>query len=274
MLASTPECCTNVRRVLLKCHSTSGTDYSHSRIVRNGLSSALIIEDDADWDSHIKDQFQAFAVGSRYVTGEPAGYKPHSPYGDDWDLLWLGHCGAQFTPGDKRHWVIENDATVPPRKRRANFGGEPDIAAAGYDNSTRVVFRTSNGACTYSYALSYRGARRYLRAQALVKKFLPIDVAIGKMCGAKTPELKCIAPFPQLVDSHKAAGRMSKDSDIATFSASDYREHGFTFNIVNSMRLNMDRLLVDGDAPIQRQWPEDPEIIGPPQPRPVELSSS
>ncbi|KAK4692406.1 hypothetical protein P7C71_g4788, partial [Lecanoromycetidae sp. Uapishka_2] len=237
-------------------------------IVKSGLSSALLIEDDADWDSHLKDQLQAFAVGSQYISGATAGQKPQSPYGDDWDLLWLGHCGARFTPDDNRHWVIENDATVPAPNRRANFGGEPNMAAAGYDNSTRVIFRTSNGACTYSYALSYRGARRFLRGQALLKKFAPIDVGIGQMCGAKDPGFKCIAPFPQLIDSHKPAGRESRDSDIGSFSADKVREFGYTFNIVHSMRLNMDRLLADANAPIQRQWPKDPEVVGPPRPGP------
>ncbi|KAL2038892.1 hypothetical protein N7G274_008414 [Stereocaulon virgatum] len=236
-------------------------------IVRNGLSSALIIEDDADWDVYIKDQLQEFAAGSQFLSGVTAGPKPHSPYGDDWDLLWLGHCGAQFTPGDKLQWAIANDATVPEPNRRANFGGEPDIAAAGYDNSTRVVFRTSAGACTYSYALSYRGARRYLRNQALLETFTPIDLGISKMCKSKNTEFKCFAPFPQLIDSHKAAGRMSRDSDIAKYSADDVREHGFTFNIVHSIRLNIDSLLADENAPIQRQWPNDPEVIGPPRPR-------
>lgn len=179
-----------------------------SSIVINSLSSALVLEDDADWDVSIKNQLQAFASGSQFVTAVPKGHKPHSPYGDDWDLLWLGHCASTMMPDDDRRWVIENDATVPDPKHRANFANIPDMAASGYDNSTRVVYRASDGVCLYAYALSFRGARKLLRGQALRKTFTPIDVGIGQLC--KEKGFKCISVFPQLIDSHKAAGRLSR----------------------------------------------------------------
>ncbi|KAL2039400.1 hypothetical protein N7G274_007672 [Stereocaulon virgatum] len=236
-------------------------------IVTNGLSSALVLEDDADWDVTIKDQLRAFASGSQFVTAVPKGHKPHSPYGDDWDLLWLGHCASTIMPDHDRRWVIENDATVPDPKHRVNFAGIPDMAASGYDNSTRVVYRASDGVCLYAYALSFRGACKVLRGQALRKTFTPIDVGIGQLC--KEKEFKCISVFPQLIDSHKAAGRMSRDSDIGRFSPSEVRQKGFTYNIVHSMRLNMDRLLTGENATIVRQWPDDPIIDGPLRQRPM-----
>lgn len=225
------------------------------------------MEDDTDWDVGIKDQLQYFASGSQFVTAVPTGHKPHSPYGDDWDLLWLGHCASKIMPEDERRWVIENDATVPDPKHRVNFAGIPDMAASGYDNSTRVVYRASHGVCLYAYALSYRGARKLLRGQALRETFTPIDVGVGQMC--KEKDFKCIGVFPQLIDSHKAAGRISRDSDIGKFSASEIRLKGFTHNIVHSMRLNVDRLLADEKAMIERQWPDDPVAVGPPRQRPM-----
>lgn len=238
-------------------------------IVTNRLSSALVIEDDADWDTHLKDQLQEFAYGSQFVTGVTAGQEPHSPYGDDWDLLWLGHCSCRIKPDDLRRLVIENDATVPAPKRRANFGNIPNMNEEGYDNHTRVVYQANGGVCTYSYALSYRGALRYLRAQALRKTFTSIDVGISQMCGSKEVEFKCVGVFPQIIDSHKAAGRVSRDSDIGTFSPQEVRQKGYTFNIVHSIRLNMDRLLADKEAPIERQWPDDPLVVGQPRLRPI-----
>lgn len=225
------------------------------------------MEDDADWDVSIKDQLQSFASGSQFVTAAPTGHKPRSPYGDDWDLLWLGHCASKIMPDDERRWVIENDATVPDPKRRVNFASTPDMEASGYDNSTRVVYRASGGVCLYAYALSYRGARKLLRGQALRKTFTPIDVGIGQMC--KEKDFKCIGVFPQLIDSHKAAGRISRDSDIGKFSPSEVRLKGFTHNIVHSMRLNMDFLLADEKAMIERQWPDDPVVVGPPRQKPM-----
>lgn len=237
-------------------------------IVRNKLSSALVLEDDADWDTHLKDQLESFAQGSQFVTGNPSGSKPHSPYGDDWDLLWLGHCSSTIMPNDERRFMIGNDFTVPPIDGRINFAAVPDMAQEGYDNSTRVVYQASNGVCLYSYALSYRGAQRLLRDQALLKSFAPIDIGIGHLCGSESG-FKCIGVFPQLIDSHKAAGRISRDSDIGSYSAKEFRPTGYTFNIVHSARLNLDRMLVDPLAPPQRQRPNDPEIVGPPRLEPM-----
>ena len=141
------------------------------------------------------------------------------------------------------------------------------MVASGYDNSTRVIYRASHGVCLYAYALSYRGARKLLRGQALRKTFTPIDVGIGQMC--KEEDFKCIGVFPQLVDSHKAAGRISRDSDIGKFSAQEVRPKGFTHNIVHSIRLNMDSLLKDEKAAVERQWPEDPVVEGPTRQRPA-----
>ena len=201
-----------------------------------------------------------FATGSRYISGTPT--KPRSPYGDDWDLLWLGHCSAQQHPSDPRRFVIENDPTVPPVNHRLNFNLVPKLNELGYDNSTRIVFRANNGVCLYAYALSYRGAQKVLRWQNNVKVFHPIDMGIGYQC-RDDPNFKCIAVFPQLVDSHKAAGRQSRDSDIGSFDPNNVREKGITQNIVHSTRLNIENLMLGGkDAKIEDQWPDSPQLTG------------
>ena len=142
------------------------------------------------------------------------------------------------------------------------------MAEEGYDNHTRVVYQADSGICLYGYALSYRGALRLLRGQALLKSFTPIDFGISRMCGSKSG-FKCVGVFPQIIDSHKAAGRLSRDSDIGSFSPQEIRQSGYTFNIVHSMRLNMDRLLEDNEASIERQFPEDPVVVGQPRLRPM-----
>ncbi|KAK4696152.1 hypothetical protein P7C71_g1720, partial [Lecanoromycetidae sp. Uapishka_2] len=171
-------------------------------------------------------------------------------------------------PSDERRFIIENDFTVPPISGRVNFDAVPDMAQEGYDNSTRVIFKASKGVCLYAYALSYRGAQKLLRDQALRKTFAPIDLGVGHLCGSDS-NFKCISVFPQLIDSHKGAGRLSRDSDIGSFNAQEFRAQGFTFNIVHSMRLNLDRLLANSSAMPQRQRPDDPEIVGPPRLKPL-----
>ncbi|KAL8641458.1 MAG: hypothetical protein Q9226_008633, partial [Calogaya cf. arnoldii] len=85
-------------------------------MVRERIQTAIVFEDDADWDVSFKDQLAEFAMGSRYISDTMTS--PRSPYGDDWDLLWLGHCSAQQDAQDGRRLVIENDDTVPPMAHR------------------------------------------------------------------------------------------------------------------------------------------------------------
>lgn len=60
-------------------------------MVSADLESALILEDDVDWDTSIKDQARLVSDAVRKFTG--ADSQDVSPYGYSWDLLWIGHCG-------------------------------------------------------------------------------------------------------------------------------------------------------------------------------------
>ncbi|KAI4101041.1 MAG: hypothetical protein LQ339_005269 [Xanthoria mediterranea] len=231
------------------------------KIVRERIQTAIVFEDDSDWDVSFQDQLAEFATGSRYISG--TSRTPRSPYGDDWDLLWLGHCSIQQHPADERRFVIENDDSVPPVTRRFNVNKVPPLNELGYDNSTRIVFRANNGVCLYSYALSYRGAQKMLQWQNNVKRFEPIDIGLGYQC-RDDANFKCIAVFPQLVDSHRSAGRASRDSDISTADATQMRERGYTHNIVRSTRLNLDNLIRGGhSARVENQWGDLPQLTMP-----------
>ena len=49
-------------------------------ILDNNLSSALIIEDDSDWDISLKTQLTLFALGSRHILNSSTSSEPLSPY--------------------------------------------------------------------------------------------------------------------------------------------------------------------------------------------------
>ncbi|KAK8197313.1 hypothetical protein IWZ00DRAFT_167774 [Phyllosticta capitalensis] len=65
---------------------------------RNGnYSSVLILEDDADWDVEIHDQAKMVASAVRNLsTPANATAAPGWPWGNHWDILWLGHCGERL----------------------------------------------------------------------------------------------------------------------------------------------------------------------------------
>ena len=90
----------------------------YGRIIDEGWSTALILEDDADWDINIKGQLRMFANISRVLTNaryDPISSPTSNPYGLEWDILWLGPCAtpqdpedAHFFPGEngsQQHWV-------------------------------------------------------------------------------------------------------------------------------------------------------------------------
>lgn len=224
-------------------------------IVDNRLASALIMEDDMDWDVSIKGQLSQFAVGAREITESPS-VDGGSPYGDNWDLLWLGHCGELFPEmvepkldnPDTRKYLIENDQTVPSFK---NIKGM--IKWQDYPERTRFVHRTGGPICTFAYALSYTGAQKVLYALSVDGLHGPFDNALSDLCRYQFYNTRCVSATPAYFFHHKPKGYMSKDSDIQGYGAGgEIREKGMTENIVYSARLNIVQLLT-GKEPVP-QW--------------------
>ncbi|KAL8356257.1 hypothetical protein RB601_001527 [Gaeumannomyces tritici] len=116
-------------------------------IVEEGLETALILEDDIDWDVRLKSQLQTFSLASQAFLQPLDGHShgrslsallrdegdatttlpripqlPHqpqgSPYGTGWDVLWLGHCGTELPihegEEDAKNPHRDADADAPP----------------------------------------------------------------------------------------------------------------------------------------------------------------
>lgn len=208
-------------------------------------------------------QLEDYALGSQHILNSINGPTPHSPYGDGWDLLWLGHCASAIDKDDRRRFVIKNDPTVTPPKHRTNFGLVPDMSR--YDNTTRIMFANKGGVCLYAYALSYRGAQKVLSHLSMSLYASPVDFGISDMC--KRKNFKCVGIFPQIVDCHRGPGNSTKDSDISRAPAV-VRTRGFSYNIVHSTRLNVDHLIDQEMDQIENQWQNEMT----PLEGPVELS--
>lgn len=248
---------------------------STHRVVQDNLDSALIMEDDMDWDVRIKPQLELAAAGARAVVsslpdtlfphGRPSSSSsdksddndtPTSPYGDDWDILWLGHCGEPFPedlPENKdlpdsdpafsamaRKWTILNDATVPPLER---LTGIVDFRA--HEEHTRWVHVTAAPICTFAYAVSQRGAQKILYDLSVDRLSGPFDNALAGLCrrsvsswsklmalaaagdptdragtlGDRGLDTKCISVTPPLFFHHKSKGNIHADSDIQNYGS-------------------------------------------------------
>ncbi|KAI1371889.1 glycosyltransferase family 25 protein [Hypoxylon crocopeplum] len=238
-------------------------------IIEDGLESALIMEDDMDWDVRLKPQLERIAQGARALLSSTSK-TPSSPYGDDWDLMWLGHCGEVFPetldenkekPADdpgiqymSRKFVIEKDLTVPPKDRvtgLVDFKSHPEF--------TRFLHITGAPICTFAYALSQRGARKVLFDLSVDHLTGPFDNALAGLCrravstwgtkdstasGDRGLDAKCISVTPPIFFHHKARGLVNGDSDIQTVEDGQIREKGRTENIVWSARNNIRNMIL------------------------------
>lgn len=236
-----------------------------SRIVKENIQSALILEDDADWDVNVKQLMLNLARGSKYLEGTENAVT-RSPYGSDWDVLWMGHCGVYHDARMiQRHYITLNDPTVVPpeligKGRRKPILLHPSLSA----NFTRTVFQATGGLCLNAYAISQRGARILLHqeTQSLTEASVA-DRALSRMCNEDQPHgsaAKCVGSWPAIFGGHVGAGPTSKDSDRVVIDEGKWRKVGYTPHVVFSTRMNLRGLLGLRGArkgEIQSQWPDN-----------------
>jgi hypothetical protein len=227
------------------------------------------MEDDMDWDVRLKSQLKLMALGTRHLQYTSAKTSPPSggsPYGNEWDILWLGHCGEVFpeqleenaskSPTDpdlisiSRKYLIYPDSTVPPPERARGF---QNFSANPF---TRWVHISGGPICSFAYALSLEGARKVLYDMSVDHLAGPFDNALAGLCrwGRREERLgmRCLSITPPLFVHHRAKGLVSGDSDIQLVNGGESRDIGTTENIVWSVRGNI-RGMITG-ATMQSQF--------------------
>ncbi|KHN97457.1 Glycosyl transferase, family 25 [Metarhizium album ARSEF 1941] len=265
-------------------------------VVRRNLSSALIMEDDVDWDVRIRQQLHDFALSSRALT-QPLRFQPGtyadptypnpvegspnkvpdlnfstlpdtirpltSPYGDNWDVLWLGHCGMSFASEKnalmaKGRVVHMNDVSVPPKRNLWSLS-PPFLLVDDYPAHTRVVQHVQEGVCSLAYAVSQRGAQKMLREIALKPVTAPFDILLRFYCEGTSGLTKqeCLGVSPPLFSHHRPIGAISSSSDISKHTGG-FRNEAGTDMIRFSVRLNAG-VIIDGSTNYVDQFPDPPE---------------
>lgn len=254
-------------------------------IVRQNLSSALILEDDVDWDVRLRGQLRDFALATHALVQPlragrgrfadatfpgradgapslaleldseqlPATVPPTtSPYGDGWDVLWIGHCGMHFPfdngPVPRGRVIHRDDVTVPRREHLWTFN-IPFTLKDKYPEHTRAVHHVQEGVCSLAYAVSRSGARKVLRHIALREPSDAFDILLRFFCeGSKgRPLQNCVTLQPGLFHHHRTVGPEKEASDIGNHG-DGFRTRAGTDMVRFSTRLNADVLLAGGTA--------------------------
>jgi hypothetical protein len=249
-------------------------------MVGQNITSALVMEDDIDWDIRIKSQMRNFARASRLLVqplahttdryldsshpqptknqrytdfnvNEHATSDPvDSPYGDlaRWDLLWLGHCGCRFPRASDSNVplgraVIPDDQTVPEHQHLDMEYGNDELLRQ-YPAHTRVVSRARVNTCSLAYGISQPGARRFLYELGIHKMSDTNDMMFRYVCdGVDGRQLgTCLTVQPQLFQHHRPVGLKAGFSDISDHG-DGFNDQAFTRNVRWSVRLNFPKLI-------------------------------
>lgn len=244
---------------------------SFQRMVRENIQSALILEDDIDWDVRLRSLLQNFAKAVNVIQRHDPAHKGDynfaelpqttppdlSPYGDDWDVLWLGHC-RMFLPSDRpERRVVIQDETVPEPH---HLLPEPVDDFRSYPNHTRIVFPVASGICTGGLAVSQKGARALLHDFSLFKVEHTIDDALRKWCyGSRGYQKhKCYTVRPALFDIAWADPGAAADTDTDPESVQSQQtaaSKGVKHQVRQSVVRNLYSLL-QGDWKVSDGYPD------------------
>jgi GR25 family glycosyltransferase involved in LPS biosynthesis len=266
-------------------------------IVEKGEASALVLEDDADWDVNLRFQMGKLSGATKDVLAktehlltplQKAREASRSPYGENWDVLWLGHCGG-FQPYPELqsfHSIINGDTTIPPvfdmRSLNRDLAGRegPCSTHEGFDppgkkcdsprlaQDYRILQFGGGPMCTFAYAVTQEGARKLLArigGLSVSDVEYPIDIEMLNMCrnggdagkDGEAEGLRCLVVSPPLFSSHKPKGSRVGDSDIHQFCGKGNggeREVGYSEGLVWSTRLNVENLIAGNNPEAQYYW--------------------
>ncbi|KAK7206463.1 hypothetical protein BZA70DRAFT_309322 [Myxozyma melibiosi] len=193
-------------------------------IVDNNIESALVLEDDVDWDFHLRTQLSAFAVGLRqsplrrpYTADEIANY----PYGADWDMLHFAASKIHTAPAprDKARTVYNDPFRAPTSvvkdacTDRGWFCFIELMKDAGVDEGRRAIVPTFDTVGLSAFAVSLRGAKRLLYYLSYKELVDTLDLSISD--AFQKGHLRGWTVIPPIMAEWKTNG--IGDSDLKIF---------------------------------------------------------
>ena len=162
-------------------------------VIASGFRSALIVEDDVDWDFTVRTQMELVSDNVRSFTETPD--TDLMPYGSGWDVLWIGHCGE--IPSTDVPTLQYADDSVLPKKQYVGFTKKyHEPLKEGH----RIVQYVNNTVCTFAYAVTSTSAPKVLEALSSGQDE-GFDIALmNKCCNGN---LRCISVNPEIMHHYK-----------------------------------------------------------------------
>jgi hypothetical protein len=179
------------------------------QFIDTGLETALFVEDDVDFSIMIKSQVAILA--DTLATSGSNTSDPLDPFGRaDWDILWLGHFGMEFTEQTQIS-RYEDPFALPWKALTSPFNSyyQQQQAAESVnvgDSPQQQLARNVAPLSTYAWATT-RSHAQWLLEEVTSTRVQQFDVGLHILC--KGLRQRCIAPVPELMHHHKVSGSKS-----------------------------------------------------------------
>ncbi|KAK9428670.1 hypothetical protein V1505DRAFT_416742 [Lipomyces doorenjongii] len=239
----------DLRASVLGCWRAHADAWSY--VIDNNLETALILEDDIDWDENIHQIFHDLSLqmqSNKLRLVKPTDHeRATAPYGLDWDVLFLGQCLDQAHPDLRDLVQIYDDTNVPSREgtQQVFLDQMESLGVKGDDVGKKRLLSPAYGpACTMGYAITRKGAQRLLLNLSYLGLRGPVDNDMAWTL--QDGKIRGYTVTPPLFAAWRVGGQ--KDSDNYTPNpnqamAENGNRAGSSQNLKSSARVAMVRQL-------------------------------
>jgi hypothetical protein len=174
------------------------------QFIDTGYETALFLEDDIDFSLMIRTQMLILADAMSSNTSDPL-----DPYSKaDWDVLWLGHYGVEFTEQTQISHYVDPHALpwASLTSKFNNYYQQQVPAERDSGSSTQQLARNIAPMSSYAWATT-RTHAKWLVDELTSSHAQEFDVRLHIHC--RGLRQRCVAPIPELMHHHRVSGSKS-----------------------------------------------------------------
>ncbi|KAK9384292.1 hypothetical protein V1515DRAFT_612170 [Lipomyces mesembrius] len=215
-------------------------------VIDSNVETALIIEDDIDWDKNIHRIFQDLSSQMQNSTLRLVPPTEHeqtsAPYGLDWDVLVMGQCVDKAHPEHHDLVLVYDDPNVPSRKdtEEVFLKQMESLGVKGNDvGKKRLISPAYGPICTMGYAITRRGAQRLLLNLSYLNLRGPVDMDM--MWNLQEGKIRGYSVTPPPFTAWRTGGQKDSDNkhDPKLTVSGKGNRGGWSSNIKSSARIAM-----------------------------------